>query len=108
MNKKKKKQPNMQRKPCEALDETLSVPCSQCGHSHTFASLHALDSTPILTPCEECGYLFLAEMRQKSDAILSVLASDPQSAELLRQDHSFEAFYQLVQQRTGVKFKFSD
>lgn len=104
---KKKKQPNIQRKPRQAPDETVSVPCSQCGHSHTYASLAALDATSIFTPCEECGHLFLFEIRQKTDAIRSVLDTDPQTAELLRQDN-FEAFYQLVEQRTGVKLKFPD
>jgi transcription elongation factor Elf1 len=103
---KKKKKTNMQRKPRQAPDETVRVPCSQCGHSHTFASLKALDATSIFTPCEECGHLFLLEIRQKTDAIRSVLDVDPQAAELLRQDN-FEAFYQLVEQRTGVKLKFS-
>jgi hypothetical protein len=106
MKKKKRKQPNIQRKPHQAPDETVRVPCSQCGHSHTFASLQALEATSIFTACEGCGYLFVLEMRQKSDAILSVLEADPQAAELLRQDNS-EAFYQLVEQRTGVKLKFS-
>jgi hypothetical protein len=107
MTKKRKKQFNMQRKPRNTLDETVRVTCSQCGHAHTFASLEVLDTTSILTPCEDCGYLFLAEMRQKSDAILSLLASDPQAAELLRQDN-LEAFYQVVELRTGIKRRNSD
>jgi transcription elongation factor Elf1 len=104
---KKKKQPNIQRKPRQAPDETVSVPCSQCRHPHAYASLAALDTMSIFTPCEECGHLFLLEIRQKTDAIRSVLDADPQAAELLRQDN-FEAFYQLVEQRTGVKLKFPD
>jgi transcription elongation factor Elf1 len=107
MKKKRKKQPNMQRKPRQAPDETVRVACSQCGHSHTFASLEVLDTTSILTPCEACGHPFLAELQQKLDAVLNVLASDPQSVELLHQDN-FDAFHQLVKLRTGVKLGNSD
>jgi hypothetical protein len=90
------------RKRKAAPQDPVVVACHACGHRHTYPSVEALDQTPIWAACTQCGFLYLQYVKQKLDATLLLLASDPHAAALL-QAGDVAAFARYLEEKTGLR-----
>lgn len=60
------------------------VPCEQCGHINDFGSSEALYWTKLSTPCQGCGFLFLAHINRRMRKLMEMGNKDPEWRKLLR------------------------
>jgi hypothetical protein len=90
------------RKRKAASQEPVGISCHRCGHRHEYPSVEALDQTPSWTPCAQCGFFYLQYLKQKLDATLLLVASDPHAAALL-QAGEVAAFARYLEEKTGLR-----
>ena len=75
--------------------------CHKCGHYHAFHSVDDLDNTPSSMPCEKCGFLFLQYMRNKIEATMTLLQSDPYAVALLQAGDT-QKLNAYIKEKTGM------
>lgn len=81
--------------------DNVTAICPQCGQKHVFRSIAEMDATPSSTPCKKCGFLFLHRVRQKMDALMTLLQSDKKAVSLLNAG-DLDALKAYVEEKTGV------
>lgn len=63
--------------------------------------MEKLDSTPLSKPCEKCGYLFLHHTKNKIDATMLLLQSDPKAVAFLKAEKHDE-LNAYIKEKTGL------
>jgi RNase P subunit RPR2 len=65
-------------------DDEVIANCAKCNHRHVYPSTERLDQAPLDTLCDNCGYPFIKHLRNKMQAMMDLLLSDPKAVALLK------------------------
>jgi len=83
-------------------DDSVSANCQKCGHIHDYESLEIMESMPASTPCTKCGYLFLNHMRNKIEAVMTLLQTDPHFVTLMNSG-DMDKTNAYIREKTGLE-----
>ncbi len=87
----------MTKKKTNNTDEII-ITCSECGHKHKYESIEELDSLPIRTPCDGCGFLFLQYLVDKMEALKALLEADDPKAMAMLKSGNFDELHKYLEE----------
>ena len=81
-------------------EDSDALICLHCGHHHPCSDLVETEELNDSASCKKCGYLFVAAIRKKSNAMLELMENDPKAKKMIEADN-MDAFYKYLEEKKG-------